>query len=88
MSAGYATKLSYRDDLGGHLGDPELQDAAEDVVAKIATLADLVSSIVCISQKLIMYQRSAIMYLACSGFSEQQISGVYGRWYINSLWHS
>ena len=42
MSAGYATKLSYRDDLGGQLGDPELQDTPEDVVAKVATLADLV----------------------------------------------
>ena len=42
MSAGYATKLSYRDDLGGQLGDPELQDTLEDVDEKVAKLAELV----------------------------------------------
>ncbi len=43
MSAGYATKLSYRDDLGGQLGDPELNAAPEEVIHKVATLADWVS---------------------------------------------
>ena len=42
MSAGYATKLSYRDDLGGQLGDPELQDTAEDTSAKAAVLSEWV----------------------------------------------
>lgn len=42
MSAGYATKLSYRDDLGGQLGDPELQDTPEDISAKTALLSEWV----------------------------------------------
>lgn len=47
MSAGYATKLSYRDDLGGQLGDPELQDSTEDINTKAALLAEWV--LACIS---------------------------------------
>lgn len=43
MSAGYATKLSYRDDLGGQLGDPELQDSTEDINTKAALLAEWLS---------------------------------------------
>ena len=38
MSAGYATKLSYRDDLGGQLGDPELTEAPVELQAKLNTL--------------------------------------------------
>lgn len=42
MSAGYATKLSYREDLGGQLGDPELHDSTEDISTKAALLAEWV----------------------------------------------
>ena len=42
MSLGYAAKLSYREDLGGRLGDPELFDAREEVEAKVERLAELV----------------------------------------------
>lgn len=45
MSAGYATKLSYRDDLGGQVGDPELLDTTEDIAAKIARLSEWVTLI-------------------------------------------
>ena len=45
MSAGYATKLSYRDDLGGQLGDPELYDAPSQVLQKVTTLSEWVSCI-------------------------------------------
>ena len=43
MSAGYATKLSYRDDLGGQLGDAELSETPESVEEKVARLCDWVS---------------------------------------------
>ncbi|KAL3132439.1 hypothetical protein ABBQ32_008995 [Trebouxia sp. C0010 RCD-2024] len=43
MSAGYATKLSYREDLGGQLGDPELHDSTEDISTKAALLAEWLS---------------------------------------------
>jgi mono-ADP-ribosyltransferase sirtuin 6 len=42
MSLGYAEKLSYRDDLGGQLGAPEIFDDPEKVAANAQQLADLV----------------------------------------------
>ena len=43
-SLGYCERLSYREDLGGTLGDPELHDAEDDVLAKSQALADAVGS--------------------------------------------
>lgn len=43
MSLGYASKLSYREDLGGQLGAPELFDSPEEVEAKAERMAELVS---------------------------------------------
>ena len=45
MSAGYATKLTYRDDLGGQLGDPELYDTPSQVLQKVTKLFEWVSCI-------------------------------------------
>lgn len=42
MSLGYAEKLSYREDLGGQLGAPELFDSPKEVEAKAEQLAELV----------------------------------------------
>ena len=42
MSAGYATKLSFRDDLGGQLGDPELSESTASQEEKVARLSDWV----------------------------------------------
>ncbi|KAL4427985.1 hypothetical protein ABPG75_002074 [Micractinium tetrahymenae] len=42
MSLGYAEKLSYREDLGGQLGAPELFDSPGDVITKVERLAQLV----------------------------------------------
>lgn len=42
MSLGYADRLSFREDLGGRLGDPELQDSDEEVARKVALLASWV----------------------------------------------
>ena len=42
MSLGYADRLSYREDLGGRLGDIELHDSDEDVALKVAQLAEWV----------------------------------------------
>ncbi len=39
MSLGYADRLSWREDLGGTLGAPELQDSDADVARKVAVLA-------------------------------------------------
>lgn len=44
MSLGYAEKLSYRDDLGGQLGAPEIFDETEQLAANAQQLADMVSS--------------------------------------------
>lgn len=46
MSLGYAEKLSYREDLGGQLGNPEQFDSETDLAGKIVQLAELVSFIV------------------------------------------
>lgn len=42
MSLGYAQKLSYREDLGGQLGAPELFDSDAELQAKVEQLAALV----------------------------------------------
>ena len=42
-SLGYAERLSWRDDLGGQLGDPELSEADADLERKVDALADLVA---------------------------------------------
>lgn len=39
MSLGYAEKLSYREDLGGQLGSPELWDSVEVIRDKVILLA-------------------------------------------------
>ena len=44
MSLGYADRLSFREDLGGQLGAPELQDSPDEVEAKVARLAELVGA--------------------------------------------
>ena len=45
MSLGYADRLSWREDLGGTLGDPELHDSDADVARKVAHLARYVSGL-------------------------------------------
>ena len=42
MSLGYAEKLSYREDLGGQLGAPEIYDDSNDLNAKIQQLTEWV----------------------------------------------
>ena len=42
MSLGYAEKLSYREDLGGQLGSPELFDPQDDLRQKTAELVEMV----------------------------------------------
>ena len=43
MSLGYAEKLSYREDLGGQLGAPEIFDEDEGLNANAQDLSDMVS---------------------------------------------
>jgi len=42
MSLGYASRLSYRKDLGGQLGAPELNETEEALEDKIRKLASMV----------------------------------------------
>lgn len=42
MSLGYAEKLSYREDLGGQLGAPEVFDDSHDLKHKIQQLTEWV----------------------------------------------
>mmetsp|Transcript_36971 Transcript_36971/g.116303 ORF Transcript_36971/g.116303 Transcript_36971/m.116303 type:complete len:300 (+) Transcript_36971:72-971(+) len=42
MSLGYAEKLSWRDDLGGQLGDKELFDTTDDFASKMDSLEGMV----------------------------------------------
>jgi len=44
MSLGYAERLSFREDLGGRLGDPEILENDQEVLQKVEELTDLVSS--------------------------------------------
>ena len=46
MSLGYAERLSFREDLGGRLGDPEVFDSSQVVLQKIEQLTELVSTAV------------------------------------------
>jgi len=46
MSLGYADRLSYREDLGGTLGSPELHDTNADVARKVAILARYVRGLI------------------------------------------
>ena len=52
MSLGYADRLSYREDLGGTLGAPELHDSDEDVVRKVAVLTGYVRAILLVLKRL------------------------------------
>lgn len=45
MTFGYADKLAYREDLGGSLGDPELEEPKASLEAKVEQLATLVRSV-------------------------------------------
>lgn len=45
MSLGYAEKLSFREDLGGQLGAPELFDTPQEVQEKVDHFAQLVSAV-------------------------------------------
>lgn len=45
MSVGYAERLTFREDLGGRLGDPEIYDAQIDIVEKAKKLATLVGEL-------------------------------------------
>lgn len=56
MSAGYATKLSYRDDLGGQLGDPEISDAPTEVLQKVNKLLEWVRQ----SSKIVVFTGAGI----------------------------
>jgi hypothetical protein len=42
MSLGYAERLSFREDVGGRLGDPEILEAAQEVLQKVEQFTDLV----------------------------------------------
>lgn len=42
MSLGYAERLSFREDLGGRLGDPEILENSREVLKKLEQLTDLV----------------------------------------------
>lgn len=42
MSLGYAERLSFREDLGGRLGDPEILEQAQEVLQKVEQLTELV----------------------------------------------
>ena len=42
-SLGYASRLSYREDLGGQLGDPELNEGDASLATKAERLAQLIA---------------------------------------------
>ena len=45
MSLGYASRLSYREDLGGQLGAPEYRETSEQLEDKITQLTELVTNL-------------------------------------------
>lgn len=56
MGFGYADRLSYREDLGGSLGEPELQEPEHALLPKIQQLRQLISS----SQKIVAFTGAGI----------------------------
>jgi mono-ADP-ribosyltransferase sirtuin 6 len=55
-SLGYADRLSYREELGGTLGEPEVAEAAAKVEAKASKLAQLIRE----SQHLVVFTGAGI----------------------------
>lgn len=55
-SLGYAERLSFRAELGGTLGEPEIADANADVATKVAKLAKMISD----SQHLVVFTGAGI----------------------------
>ena len=45
MSLGYASRLSYREDLGGQLGAPEHRETPQQLKKKIDVLTELVEKL-------------------------------------------
>ena len=58
MSLGYAEKLSYRDDLGGQLGNPELSEDPAELERKVEQLVKLVCA--CFHQLPVVYSSSRV----------------------------
>ncbi|KAK9810436.1 hypothetical protein WJX72_010681 [[Myrmecia] bisecta] len=56
MSLGYAEKLSFREDLGGQLGAPELTESANDLTTKVAQLSEWIAA----SRKIIVFTGAGI----------------------------
>lgn len=44
MSLGYASRLSFREDLGGRLGAPEHRDSEQNLKVKIDRLTEMVKT--------------------------------------------
>ncbi len=90
MSLGYAEKLSYRDDLGGQLGAPEIFDEAEAACCKCPT-ACRHGEQCCFMPDAVDFcdpavTESSVMPLADPG--KQGGDSLHRSRNLNSMWHS
>ena len=91
MSLGYAEKLSYREDLGGQLGAPEIFDQDEALNANAQHLSDMVSTereLLDAMQLSNGFTPPIVIARLCADSRQQDSGCLYWGRDLHSLWHS
>ena len=92
MSFGYSQKLSYKEDLGGSFGKPEVVEPTKELLRKALLLADWVSG-ACVSCVTRRSCATEIVGTELQPASQADQRGkkccrLYWRWYLDELWHT
>ena len=90
MSLGYAEKLSYREDLGGQLGAPEIFDQDEALIANAQQLSDMVSTDCDLRDAVQVSNECSppkVTASLCADSRQQGSGGLHWGRDLHSLWH-
>lgn len=92
MSLGYAERLSFREDLGGRLGDPEILEQAQEVVAKVEQLTDLVRAVgscgvLCWPLPVFTATHATLPCRRATGQGSNAGGGIHGGRHLHSMRH-
>lgn len=92
MSVGYAQKLSYKEDLGGSFGKPEVVEPPKELLRKALLLADWVSGPGYFASrgatarlKFLQSTKQAALQADQTG---REPCRLHRRWYLDELWHT
>lgn len=92
MSLGYAQKLSYKEDLGGSFGKPEVVEPSKELLRKALLLADWVSGPehlasrgLPVQLKLLWTANELVLRADQRGKERRR---VYWCWHLDELWHT